>query len=56
VGRHQAVVLYVVALFVLVVGVDVFFLRYLFWWRLITNVAIVAAFGVFYTGFLKNHL
>jgi hypothetical protein len=56
VGRHLAVVVYVFALVVLVVGVDVLFLRYLLWWRLITNVAIVAAFGVFYAGFLKNHL
>ena len=55
--RHNvSIVLYVLALIVVVVGVDVLFLRHLFWWRLITNIAIVAVFGAFYLGFLKNHL
>jgi hypothetical protein len=54
VGRQLAVVLYVLVMIVLVVGVDVLFLRHHFWPRLIINVGIVLVFGVFYVAFLKR--
>jgi hypothetical protein len=53
-GRRAAVVLYVLAMVGIVVGVDVLFLRHQFWWRLITNVAIVLVFLAFYWRFLKD--
>jgi hypothetical protein len=49
------VALYVIALVVVVVGVDVLFLRDRFWARLITNIAIVLAFAAIYLAFLKRH-
>lgn len=52
-GRQAAVVLYAVALIVLVVGVDVLFLRNRFWERLMANVGIVLLFAAFYLRFLK---
>ncbi|WP_181762969.1 hypothetical protein [Rhodococcus spelaei] len=52
--RHTAVVLYVLALVVVVVGVDVLFFRHLFWGRLLVNVGIVLVFGAFYIRFLKG--
>jgi len=54
VGRHAAVVLYVLALVAVVVGVDVLFLRHHFWPRLIVNVGIVLVFAAFYLRFLKR--
>ena len=42
------------AMVVVVVGVDVLFFRHLFWERLIVNVGIVLVFVVFYFGFLKR--
>ena len=53
-GRHAIVALYVVALVVVVVGVDVLFLRHLFWPRLLANVGIVAVFAAGYFMFLKR--
>jgi len=52
--RRAAVVLYLLAMVGIVVGVDVLFLRHQFWWRLITNVAIVLVFVAFYFRFLKE--
>jgi hypothetical protein len=49
-----AVALYVVALVVVVVGVDVLFLRHLFWPRLFVNIAIVVAFAAVYFAFFKR--
>ena len=46
--------LYVLTLVVVVVGVDVLFLRGVFWERLIVNVAIVVAFGAFALWFRKR--
>ena len=46
--------LYVLAMVGIVVAVDVLFLRHQFWWRLITNIAIVLLFGAFYFRFLKR--
>jgi len=53
-GRQAAVVLYVLALIVVVVGVDVLSLRNRFWARLIVNVGIVLVFWAFYLTFLKQ--
>jgi hypothetical protein len=53
-GSKTVVVLYVLALVAVVVGVDVLFLRHLFWWRLIVNVGIVAVWAAVYFRFLKR--
>ena len=50
-GRQAVVVLYVLAMVVVVVGVDILFLRHEFWARLLINVGIVLAFGAFYLRF-----
>jgi hypothetical protein len=52
-GRQAAVVLCVLALVVVVVGVDLLFFRDRFWERLMVNVGIVLVFGAFYSRFLK---
>jgi hypothetical protein len=54
VGRHGAVVLYVLAMVGVVVGVDVLFFRHQFWPRLIANVGIVLVFLAFYWRFVKR--
>jgi hypothetical protein len=53
-GRQAAVVLYVLALVVVVVGTDVLFFRDRLWARLIMNVGIALVFGAFYLRFLKR--
>jgi len=53
-GDLAAVVLYVLALVVVVVGVDVLFFRNRFWERLIVNVVIVLVFWAFYLRFLQQ--
>ena len=53
-GRPAGIVLYVLALIVVVVGVDILFLRHHFWARLIVNIAIVLAFGAVYWWVLKG--
>jgi hypothetical protein len=53
-GRSAAIVLYVLALVVVVVGVDVLFFRHHFWARLIVNVGIVLVFGAVYLRFLRR--
>ena len=50
-GRQAAVVLYVLALVVIVVGADVSFFRHQFWARLLANVGIVLVFAAFYLRF-----
>ena len=52
-GRPFVVGLYVFALVVVVVGVDVLLFRHHFWARLIVNVGIVLVFLAFYLRFLK---
>jgi type IV secretory pathway VirB2 component (pilin) len=47
-------VLYVFAMVVVVVGVDVLFFRQQFWERLIVNVGIVLVFAAFSYRFLKR--
>jgi hypothetical protein len=53
-GRQVVVALYVVAMVVIVVGVDVLFLRHQFWPRLLVNIGIVVVFGAGYFWFLKR--
>jgi energy-converting hydrogenase Eha subunit E len=50
----RSVVLYVLALVVVVVGVDILFLRHHTLARLITNIAIVVVFAVMYLAFFKR--
>ena len=50
-GDLAAVVLYVLALVVVVVGVDLLFFRNRFWERLIVNFEIVLVFWAFYLRF-----
>jgi hypothetical protein len=53
-ARRAGVVLYVLALVIVVVGVDVLFFRHRFWERLMVNVGIVLVFAAFYFRFLKR--
>lgn len=59
-GRTGAVekrtigVIYAVALVVIVVGVDVLFLKHDTWLRLIVNIGIVAVFAALYFRFRKS--
>ena len=53
-GRQMAVGLYVLALVVVVVGVDVLFFRNHIWERLMANVGIVLVFAAFALRFLKR--
>lgn len=50
-GKRIAVVIYVLALVVVVVGVDVLFLKHHTFLRLIVNIGIVLVFAAFYLGF-----
>lgn len=47
-------VIYVVAMAVIIVGVDVAFFRNRFWERLAANVGLVLVFAAFYWRFLKT--
>ena len=53
-GRQAGLVLYVIAMIIIVVGVDILFFRHHFWPRLAVNVGIVLVFGAFYFRFLKH--
>ncbi len=53
-GSQAFVALYVVAMVVIMVGVDVLFLRHQFWPRLLVNIGIVVVFGAGYFLFLKR--
>lgn len=54
VGRQVMVLLYVLAMVVIIVGVDVLFLRHQFLPRLLVNIAVVVVFGAVYFAFLKR--
>jgi hypothetical protein len=54
VGRPLTTALYVVAMVVVIVGVDVLFFRGQVWGRLAANVGIVLVFGAFYFRFLHH--
>lgn len=51
-GRHVAVVLYVVAMVAVIVSVDFAFFRNRVWERLTVNIGIVFVFAAFYLRFL----
>ena len=53
-GTPVAVVVYVVAMAVVIVAVDVVFFRNRFWERLIVNVGIVLVFVAFYLRFFRR--
>jgi hypothetical protein len=53
-GRHIAVVLYLVAMAAVIVGVDFVFFRNRFWERLTVNIGIVLVFAAFYLRFLRR--
>lgn len=52
--RTASIVLYVAALILVIVGVDVLFFRHRFWERLMANIGIVLVFAAFYLRFLKH--
>ena len=52
-GKQAAGVLYVVAMVVVIVGVDFVFFRNRFWERLTVNIGIVLVFAAFYFRFLQ---
>lgn len=53
-GTRAVAVLYVIALVVVVVGVDVLFFRHHVLERLMVNVGIVLVFAAFYLRFVKR--
>ena len=53
-GRQAVSVLYVIALVVVIVGVDVLIFRHHAWERLIANVGIVLIFAAFYLRFIRR--
>ncbi|WP_188394105.1 hypothetical protein [Mesorhizobium sp. SARCC-RB16n] len=53
-SRQVAVALYVVAMVVVIVGVDFLFFRGQFWGRLAANIGIVFMFMAFYLLFLRR--
>jgi hypothetical protein len=53
-SRQITVVLYLVAMIVVIVGVDVAFFRSRLWERLIVNIGIVLVFVAFYLRFFRH--
>jgi hypothetical protein len=53
-GAKAAVVLYVLALIIVVVGVDILFFRHHFVGRLLANIGVVLVFAAFGWTFLKR--
>ena len=53
-GKQTGVVLYVLALVVVVVAVDLLFFKHRFLARLLANVGIVLVFTAFYLRFMKG--
>ena len=53
-GRHIAIALYVIAMVVVIIGVDLVFFRNRFWERLAVNIGIVLAFGALYLIFFRH--
>ncbi len=53
-ARQVVVVLYVLAMVVVVVGMDVLFFRNHSWERLMANVGVVLVFGAFYLRFARR--
>ncbi|HWE72476.1 MAG TPA: hypothetical protein VG328_04895 [Stellaceae bacterium] len=53
-GRSITIALYIVAMIVVIVGVDILFFKDRFWPRLIVNIGIVLVFGAFYLRYFRN--
>ncbi|HUA12525.1 MAG TPA: hypothetical protein VMA83_11030 [Solirubrobacteraceae bacterium] len=53
-GKTAGVALYLSAMIIVVVGVDVLFFKHWFWERLMVNVGIVLVFTAFYLRFVKG--
>jgi preprotein translocase subunit SecE len=53
-GRQLSVALYVVAMVVVIVGLDFVFFRNRFWERLTANIGVVLVFAAFYLRFLRH--
>ncbi|MBY8860584.1 hypothetical protein K7711_29220 [Nocardia sp. CA2R105] len=53
-GRQVTIVVYVLAMIVVIVGVDILLFRNHFWARLMVNIGIVLIFGAFYLRFAKG--
>ncbi len=53
-GRQTTALFYVLAMVVVIVGVDVLFFRHHLWLRLLVNIGIVLVFGAFYLRFLRH--
>ncbi len=53
-AKNTSIVLYVLALIVVVVALDILFFRHHVWERLIVNIGIVLLFLGFYLRFLKK--
>ncbi len=47
-------VLYIISLVAIIVFLDVKYLRYKFWLRLVVNISIVVFFAVFWIFFIEN--
>lgn len=54
VGKQALIALYVVAMVVIIVAVDVLALRHQFWPRLFANIGIVVVFGAVYFLFVRR--
>jgi len=50
-GRQVVIALFVLAIIVVIVGVDFAFFRHRFWERLIVNIGVVLVFAAFYMRF-----
>jgi hypothetical protein len=53
-GRQLTVALYVLAMVVVIIGVDFAFFRNRFWERLTANIGVVLVFAAFYLRFLRR--
>jgi hypothetical protein len=53
-NRQVVVALYLMLMIVVIVGVDIMFLKNRYWERLAVNIGIVLVFGAFYWMFLKR--
>jgi hypothetical protein len=53
-GRQAVVAVWVLAMVVVIIAVDLLFFRNYFWERLATNIGIVLLFGAFFFRFVKN--
>jgi hypothetical protein len=53
-SKQAATLLYIAAMIVVIVAVDIAFFRTRFWERLIANIGLVLVFAAFYLRFLRH--